>query len=418
MDKHQFAGYCKTEYFEKQIKKAMSERVFTLPDIDLDNSNKNPLLQSPFDIFLKTMKNWCGKNEEEGGIKGLVIFGYSLDEHLKFLKYREDILKNYLFNKTDSDFQETVTVYNPQKRVVFLIRRARDEEDLEHEMKSSVDDILKFVFLYNDILKNSGIKLINLLVTDADVECYRWKCKFCEHQVLSMNSLDSCNSFEKWLEKKNSNFETDYDPSNKSNTFSFNFSAKLLGFLASFQFSKENHFHWEIPSLTDNPTRQMAETTILLTLEQLRIVNSANKHLLIKGCYGSGKSLVARKKAEMTSKILKQNEILCFISYDSSSMLTADIESNSEMKLYCNESALKLSDIINEIKKEYPEHKINLFVDEYNSEQLDETEATKLNQAFTTDDKFRDSIVYLVFEALESERIVNGIKQIANLLPF
>ena len=396
----------------------MSERVFTLPDIDLDNSNKNPLLQSPFDIILKTMKNWCGKNEEEGGIKGLVIFGYSLDEHLKFLKYREDILKNYLFNKTDSDFQETVTVYNPQKRVVFLIRRARDEEDLEHEMKSSVDDILKFVFLYNDILKNSGIKLINLLVTDADVECYRWKCKFCEHQVLSMNSLDSSNSFEKWLEKKNCNFETDYDPSNKSNTFSFDFSAKLLGFLASFQFSKENHFHWEIASLTDNPTRQMAETTILLTLEQLRIVNSANKHLMIKGCYGSGKSLVARKKAEMTSKILKQNEILCFISYDSSIMLTADIESNSEMKLYRNESALKLSDIINEIKKEYPEHKINLFVDEYNSEQLDEIEATKLNQAFTTDEKFRDSIVYLVFEALERERIVNGIKQIANLLPL
>ena len=234
-----------------------------------------------------------------------------------------------------------------------------------------------------------------------------------------MDSLASCDLFEKWLEKEKCNFETDYDPSNKGNTFSFDFSAKVLGFLASFQFSRENPFQWSLPSLTDNPARQMEETTILLTLEQLRIVNSTNKHLMIKGCYGSGKSLVALKKAEMTSKILRQNEILCFISYDSSSMLTVDIEStSSKIKLYRNEGALKLSDIINNIKKDHPQNKINLFIDEYDSEQLDESEATKLNEIFTTDENFRDSIVCLVFEALERERIVNGVKQIANLLPL
>ena len=159
-----------------------------------------------------------------------------------------------------------------------------------------------------------------------------------------MNSLNSCVSFQKWLEKKECHFEADYyDPANESNTFSLDFSAKLLGFLASYQFSNENHFHLTLPSLANNPATQMAETTILLTLEQLRIANSPNKHLMIQGCYGSGKSLIALKKAEMTSKTLKQNEILCFISYDSSSMLTKDIASTSKMKLYRNESALKLS---------------------------------------------------------------------------
>ena len=417
MDKHEFDEYCKTEYFEKHFKKVMSERVFTLPDVDFVNFNRKPVLQAPFDIILKTMENWCDK-DQDGDIKGLVIFGYSLDDHLKFLKYPEDILTNYLYNRTYPDSQETVTVYNPQKRVIFLIRRARKKKDLVHEMKSSNDDILKFVFLYNDILNNSGIKLINLLVVDADVDCCRLKCKFCKHQVISMNSLKSSDLFEKWLEEKECNFETDYDPGNKSNTFSFDFSAKLLGFLASFQFSKENHFHWTLPSLTNNPARQMTETTILLTLEQLRIVNSPNKHLMIQGCYGSGKSIVALKKAEMTLKILKRKEILYLISYDSSSMLTADIESTSNMKLYRNESALKLSDIINNIKKDHPEYKINLIVDEYDGEQLDEPEATKLNQIFTTDKSFRNSIICLVFEALERERLVNGIKQIANLLPL
>ena len=171
-----------------------------------------------------------------------------------------------------------------------------------------------------------------------------------------------------------------------------------------------------LPSLSENPVTQMAETTTLLTLEQLRIVNSPNKHLIIQGCYGSGKSLIALKKAEMTSKIMKQNELLCFMSYDSSSMLTIDIQTTSKMKLYRNESALKLSDIINNIKKNHPKDKINLFVDEYDAEQLDESEAKTLNQMFTTDEKFCDSIICLVFEALERERMINGIKKKANLL--
>ena len=118
----------------------------------------------------------------------------------------------------------------------------------------------------------------------------------------------------------------------------------------------------------------------------------------------------------MTSKILKQNEILCFISYDSSSMLTTDIVSTSKMKLYYNESSLKLKEIINDKKENHPKHNISLIVDEYDAEHLDIREAEKLNQIFTRNEKLRDSIIYLVFEALGRERTINGIKQIANQL--
>ena len=219
--------------------------------------------------------------------------------------------------------------------------------------------ILKFAFLYNDVLKHSGIKLINLLVTDAEVACFGWKCEFCKHQVSSMDSLDSCKSFEKWLEEKGCNFETDYKP-RKNENFSVDFEAKLLGFLASFQFSKTNHFFEMLPSITDDSTKQMKEATILLTLEQLQIVHTLNKHIMMQGCYGSGKSIIARKKAEIVSKMLNPNELLYFISYDSSSMLTLDIKVTAGIKLYRNTEALKLSDIINKLKKEHPEQKIDL----------------------------------------------------------
>lgn len=390
LKKHEFTEYCETEYFKRHFENIMSEQVFTLPYADLGNSNNKPVLKAPFNIILETMKNWCEK-DQEGGIKGLVIFGYSLDDHLKFLQYREDILKNCLYNELSADFRETVTVYNPQKRAIFLIRRAKDKKNLEHEMKSSINDILKFVFLYYDVLKKSGVKLINLLVSDSDTNDYQWKCEFWKHHLISIESLYSSDSFQKWFEKKECSFKTDYNPGNKGHNFSVNFSARLLGFLGSFQFSKENHFHnWELPSLTDDHANQMAETTILLTPEQLEIVNSPNKHLMIQGCYGSGKSVVALKKAEMTSKMLEQDEILCFISYDSSSVLTTYIEGNSSMKLYRNEDSLKLSRIINNIMKDHPEHNINLIVDEYDAEQLDKPEATKLNEMFTTDERFRD----------------------------
>ena len=59
----------------------MTERVFVLPYGDLENSNKKTILQPPFSIILKTMESWCSKYLEKGNINGLVIFGYSLDDH-------------------------------------------------------------------------------------------------------------------------------------------------------------------------------------------------------------------------------------------------------------------------------------------------------------------------------------------------
>lgn len=109
MDKHQFDEYFTRKYFEKQFKPIMLQRVFTLPDFTLSDtylcrSDRNPVVQAPFDITLKTMEDWCSKYHKKGNIKGLVVVGYSLDEHLKFLKYPEDVLESCLYNKTSSLF--------------------------------------------------------------------------------------------------------------------------------------------------------------------------------------------------------------------------------------------------------------------------------------------------------------------------
>ena len=53
MNKHQFDEYFTRKYFEKQFKPIMLQRVFTLPDFtlsdtDLGRSNRNPVVQAPF----------------------------------------------------------------------------------------------------------------------------------------------------------------------------------------------------------------------------------------------------------------------------------------------------------------------------------------------------------------------------------
>ena len=61
LDKHEFGEYCKEKYFKKHFETIMLQLVFTLPDAGLGKSNRNPILQAPFDIITETMKNWCAK---------------------------------------------------------------------------------------------------------------------------------------------------------------------------------------------------------------------------------------------------------------------------------------------------------------------------------------------------------------------
>ena len=109
LDKHQFGKYCKEKYFKEHFETITLQRVFTLPDAVSVDAYRNPILKALFDIILKTIENWCDKYQEEVNIKRLVIFGYSFDDNLKFLKYPDDIFKNYLCNKTSANFQEKVT---------------------------------------------------------------------------------------------------------------------------------------------------------------------------------------------------------------------------------------------------------------------------------------------------------------------
>ena len=97
----------------------------------------------------------------------------------------------------------------------------------------------------------------------------------------------------------------------------------------------------------------------------------------------------------MIADNLAESELLYYISYDSRSALLNEIKrSNPKIKIYPDkeeQKGTKLSDMIKDIlkrnkmesqrdnKSNRSQEKINLIIDEYDGENLDQSEACKLN---------------------------------------
>ena len=182
------------EYFGEHYKELMKEEALSIPHCDHSS------LKASVSQILKTIRDWCNITNKKGSLKGFVIHGYYLSKHLEFLKYSPDIFQN-----SEGDSGEVTIAYNPTKRVVFIVRVAK-EKNLQHEMQLSTMDMIKFALLYNDVLVKSRVTLINLLVTNEKPNDFPFKCKNCISQVIPIESLTSSKSLEKWWENKEEDF--------------------------------------------------------------------------------------------------------------------------------------------------------------------------------------------------------------------
>ena len=393
------------EYFDQHYHEMMKEEALCIPDCN------HASLQAPTNKILRSIRNWCNTTNKKGKLKGFVIHGYSLNKHLKFLNYPPNIFQN-----RDGDSGEVTIAYNPAKNVVLIIRVAQDK-NLKHEMEMSAMDIMKVALLYHDVLVKSRVTLINLLVTNEKKSHFQLKCKNCISQVIPTESLTSSKSLEEWWENKEGDFVDINSYHKEVNVdFSINFPAKLLGFLASFQFQKEKGFYGDgFPSLPENPVQQMSQT-ILMTPTQTRLVYSPKKHIMIKGCYGSGKTIVASKRAQIISGLLGKEDSLYYIICDSRSMLKEELQLNSKINIFQNGGQKPETAIVEEIlKNDSKKGKLNLIFDEFDGQNLTTTEAKKLNEQFTFNERLKDSNVIVICQPLEITREVNNIKKQGNM---
>ena len=355
-------------------------------------SHSNPVLTTPINTIMNTMTSWCDENQKEGNLKGFVTYAYS---HSKSLRFSESVLQNNLCKTNCEDFHETVIVYNPTKQVVFLMRIAIGK-NLEDEIKLSTNDMIKFVFTFFDILDKSGVKLINLLVTDKGLGSCRLKCNSCEHQVISIESFGSSKTFDAWWENKEQQFSISVIHRGLNRDFSSHFLAKLGRCIAPLQFSKEIHFPGEPLSHLNYSIKKVAGV-LELTPEQSKIVYLPQKHLIIRGNYGSGKTVVACKRAELIARSMTKEDSLYYIICDSRSMLKEQIQHHPEINIWHNIKREQENTIVEQIlHSDSKNGKINLIFDEFYGENLGEKEVKKLNQQFKKNERLKDSHIIFI----------------------
>ena len=355
------------------------------------------------------MRYWCEEtNNTSTDIKGLVLQSISILKHLYWLGLDKSMTKQYLQIDNISEELSTV-VYNPMVNAVLLLHKAKSE-NLATDVASALNYLKLFILLFHNVLKNSGMKLIPLVVTDENVNPEDGDCDLCINHVLSKKALANISN---WLEGKENYFETEHRKKIKEGS-SKAFLAKVAGVLAAAVRIHPNYMPVFIDNQNDN--KQMEHLSVLLTPVQMGIFYSQDKHMIIKGGFGCGKSIIAAAILEKIAESLKNDEKLFHICYDARSELlnkmVNDNQENYKVTPFPNRDKLKLSKIIDQITKPDRSEKINLVVDEYDGEDLDESEAMKLNNIFSN--LLKEAYILLIAQPIEKERVINNVRQRKN----
>ena len=382
-------------FFEKQSKK----EPVVLPEI-INGTN----------TVVDTMKRWCSDTNKSSDSKGLIVHDFNLSEYFRKL-FCSEFEKGKLLKDLDIEYVPTtpvIIVYNPKENVILLIRMSRSEE-FRKETEFCSHDIKMFLLLFGDEVKRRRVKVISLLASYETANEIS-NCKDCNTCIVSFEILKSYKLFQTWFHNHAEDF-------NIINTFNIDekiiiaASAKLIGCLAAAPYLDN------LPTFTNNENEQMKHALNILTSEQKEILYSGDKHLIIQGPYGSGKSVIACKKFELLLNELdgsKKNDLVYFICFDSKSAFLSEIGkglNRENVRLLSNKAGKKFSEILKGVLEETSNESIHIFMDEYDGESLDIEEATILNDIFV--EKFRDSIVFLVTQSMEKRRHISVIEKSA-----
>ena len=387
-------------YFKENFESLAKEAPLILPC-------KEP---EKFKEIVKTMESWCRKTNKSSSMKGLVLHSFSVFRHLKHFGFTRDILKRSLKIRAFSEEPVTI-VYNPQENALLLIRNA-EHRDLETDVKLGLDDLKMFILLCNDKLKGSNMKLISLVVTGKEND-FELKCTNCVNNVLSLETFKYLPTFENWYENKATYFGKESAENINASFIKF-FLAKITGAVAATFIYGEY-----MPTMTENSSEKMENLSVLLTRQQMEILYSQHKHMIIKGGFGCGKTVIAAAMLKKISESLRNDEKLYYICYDSRSELlsqiTKDVKKKTDTNItpYHNKEKRNLSEIMRDIlQQDESTEKINFVVDEYDGEDLDELEANHLNKVFN--ESLKQSFILLIVQPIEKERIIFNINPSKN----
>ena len=80
-----------------------------------------------------------------------------------------------------------------------------------------------------------------------------------------------------------------------------------------------------MPTMTVNSAQKIENLSVLLTQQKMEILYSQHKHMVVKGGFRCGKTVIASAMLKKISESLRNDEKLYYICYDSRSELLSQI---------------------------------------------------------------------------------------------
>ena len=357
------------------------------------------------DDVMETLRKWCLMGD---GQQALVVQNFDLSKHMKFLKEPN---YDFMIFKNAINRPSCYLVYNFNKNFIFYLCRDKDvktNKNLEELMSHCVSDLFLLVSLYQDELKQTGASIIGFVISNSELQNFKLKCEVCKLFVIPLKSFQSASTFYFWLEKFTSytkNSELYYQQDNKM--FSL-FCTKFLSLMACTECEY-------LPNFTQNVTSQMEQACLLLNPEQMDILYSSCNFVILKGNFGTGKTIILQKKLEELAQKLTKEQVIYYFNYDRKSNLLIDVknfikricpENANRIKIQENEDGLQLSDIFQSISKKVGQgiKSVHVFIDEYNGEDLTRSEVDLLKKN-VQEEHFKDSIIFIASQPIEKVRV-------------
>ena len=385
------------------------------------------------DIIMNTLTLICSENTG----RGFVFKNYNIGKHLELLGYTKAAEGAHFEAKPTSKIIPYIA-FIERMNVVFLCAKVSNSTSIPQSLKNIAVMVKYFLILNDKEIYASGVKVIGLLIGKKEKQNQFVKCSFCHLFSPSDEDFQSPITFNNWWDVLES-YEGWWNLANygMQNKLFDDLAANILCFMALQEKG--------LPSLTDDKIQQFKETYFLYTPQQMDIHFSDDKHLVIQGSYGSGKSLLGLKKLELISKTLGRNGKIIYINFDHKSDLYFSMKKNVERYTGISPKKVKLTNGIPEVlvspgelvyvchnkaKKKLSEifeetvrlnmnklgvAKINyhLVIEEYDGETLTHDEADKITKLVKNTDLMESNIILLP-QPLIKNRTLNTGKKIYN----
>ena len=149
-----------------------------------------------FERIINIMLQWCKETNKKSGTKGLVLHSFSI---LK-LAYRHGFTKEMLQDYIKiGNYREApiIVVYKPHESALLLLRKAENKK-LASDIALAFNDLKLLILLFHDVLVNSDMKVIPLVVTDENVYADNLDCLSCMKLLLSEEDFADIDTFDDW----------------------------------------------------------------------------------------------------------------------------------------------------------------------------------------------------------------------------